>query len=136
MRSEKGITLTSLIIYVIAMSIVIGLIATMTKYFYGNLNYISDRTASTKEYTSFNAFITAETNEKGNQVLKCENTYIVFSNGHQYTYDSDSNAIYMNKIQICSNVTSCSFSYNENKLTINITLDKPYTNTYNLESEG
>ena len=42
MKSEKGVTLSSLIIYVIAMVIVVSIIAVMTKYFYGNVNKLSN----------------------------------------------------------------------------------------------
>ena len=42
MNSSKGVTTTSLIIYVIAMLIVIGIIATITSFFYINISNIED----------------------------------------------------------------------------------------------
>lgn len=51
MKSQKGVTLTSLIIYVIAMSIVVGTVAAITNFYYGNINGLSNRTSSSKQYT-------------------------------------------------------------------------------------
>jgi hypothetical protein len=138
MKSEKGITLTSLIVYVIAMTVVIGAVATMSKYFYSNIDYVTSRTEASGEYTAFNAYFTNETNKKGNSVLYCasDGSYIIFSSEHQYTFDSNSNAIYMDKSQICKNVNSCTFSYADGKVTVNVVIGtKAYTNVYKIESE-
>ena len=88
MKSQKGVTLTSLIIYIIAMVIVVGTTATLTNYFYGNIDKLSERTQASKEYTSFNSYFTGEINKKGNQVLKDESneSKIIFTSGNQYTY--------------------------------------------------
>ena len=42
MKSQKGITLTSVIIYIIGMTMCIGVIATLTTYFYKNMDSIDD----------------------------------------------------------------------------------------------
>ena len=41
MKSEKGITLAILVIYVIFFSIIIGLLAALSTYIYSNLEYIN-----------------------------------------------------------------------------------------------
>ncbi|MBR3249302.1 MAG: hypothetical protein IKF83_01220 [Clostridia bacterium] len=135
MKSQKGVTLTSLIIYIIAMVIVVGTTATLTNYFYGNIDKLSERTQASKEYTSFNSYFTGEINKKGNQVLKDESneSKIIFTSGNQYTYLEGK--IYFNKILICRDVSSCRFIYNEstNEVTASITISgKNYTNTYKL----
>ena len=144
-KSEKGVTLTSLIIYIIVMMIVISTVTVMTKYFYGNLDFISGETQGSKEYTSFNTLFTDEINKKNNKVLACERVdmdegqyiyYIIFEDEHQYTYDSVSKAIYLNKALICNNITQCSFAQNDNKITVNMKIGtKPYKNVYTIESE-
>ena len=42
MKSERGITLTILVIYIIIFSVVIGLLASLSSYIYGNIKYIND----------------------------------------------------------------------------------------------
>lgn len=60
MKSNKGITLISLIIYIIVLLMVMGLISTFTRYFYHNVNEItlSDNTES--EYSKFTSFFTSD----------------------------------------------------------------------------
>ena len=148
MKSEKGITLTSLIIYIIVMMIVIGTVTVMTKYFYNNLDFITGETEGSKEYTSFNTFITDEINRKNNDIIdwkvikdgedNVESGYLIFANEHQYTYNKSSESIYINKVLICKNVSDCSFDYegNARKLTVEMKIGKrEYKNVYTLERE-
>ena len=136
MKSESGITLTSLIVYVIAMLVVVGIVATLTGYFYNNLDNLSNRTDGSKEYTAFSSYFTNDINTKNNKIVLEESTEdkIVFSNGNQYTFLNG--AIYMNKIQICKNVDYCAFGYNsDSKVTVAMNMgDKSYTNTYELNN--
>lgn len=137
MKSEKGITLTSLIIYIIAMLVVVSTIAVMTKYFYGNLNYLTNKNQASKEYTSFNSYFTDEINAQENSVIYCEESIIIFNSGNQYTFKD--NSIYMNKINICNNVESCQFIYDDadkTKVTVKINIaGKNYNNVYTLKGE-
>ena len=135
MKSENGVTLTSLIIYIIAMVIVVGITATLTNYFYGNIDKLTTRTQGSKEYTAFNSYFTEEINKKNNKVLADESTNnkIVFSNGNQYTYLSGK--IYYNRILICRDVSSCNFMYDDSakNITVSMTISgKNYTNTYKI----
>lgn len=135
MRGHKGVTLTSLTVYIIAMVIVVATIAVMTKYFYGNLDYLTDRNQVSKEYTSFNSYFTTDINTKGIKVLYCEGNIIAFSNGNQYTFQG--NTIYMNKIAISNNVESCEFIYDSNdesKISVELNIGgKDYNNEYTLK---
>lgn len=121
MRSEKGITLISLIIYVIALTIVIGIISVISGYFYKNVATASVDVEPMVEYTKFNSFFSEEVNYKGIKVLDCKTTtkddgkidtsYIVFDNGVQYTYISENKGIYRNKVKIARGVEECTFEY-------------------------
>ena len=140
MKSEKGVTMTSVILYIIAMSIIVGTVATITNYYYGNINSITNRTQASKEFTEFNSYFTKEINTKGNTVLtnllSNTNDVIVFSSGNQFKYVS--NSIYFNKILICENVRNCSFVYDDtnNKITVTIQFNgKTYTNEYTLRND-
>ena len=146
MKSENGVTLTSLIVYIIAMVVVVATVATLTRYFYGNIDKLNDRNQSAKEYTSFNSFFTNDINIKGNKVLTeiSPEKKLIFSNGNQYTFakqESDSTGlIYLNKIVICRDVKDCSFTYNDEtkQITVNIEFKdgKKYENSYKLVSEN
>ena len=118
MKNQKGVTLISLITYVIGMAIVIGLISTLTTYFYKNID-ISSIDNYTSEYTKFTSIFLDEVNIEGNKIIDSKSNiingkqvnYIIFSSGNQYTFMEENNAIYKNNIKICENIDLCNFSY-------------------------
>lgn len=117
MENNRGITLTSLIIYVIGMAIIIGVISALTTYFYKNIDVSEINDDSTTQYTKFSSIFLEETNKENNYVVDCKTvveneqktSYIIFATGNQYTFKN--NAIYKNKIKICQNIDDCDFSY-------------------------
>lgn len=115
MRDNKGITLTSLIIYVIGMTIMVATIATLTSFFYKNID-IGDINSDTTQYTKFSSIFSEEINTRNNVIIDCKSlteevSYIIFSSGNQYTFNKNSKAIYKNNVKICDNVETCDFSY-------------------------
>ncbi len=144
MKSEKGITVSSLVVYVIALTIIVGIIATITKYYYGNINKLSSNTSSMEEITKFNTYITEEVNKASNIIYDCNtqnsdenDNYVIFYNANdkdetnpksgytQYTFKNKS--IYLNKIKICSNIDDCKFEdvsdTNNYKLKVTLTIN-------------
>lgn len=117
MKNEKGITLVSLLIYVIAMLITITIISVMTSYYYQNIDISDDKYTSMTEYTRFNSYFSEEVNRKNNNILEISNNteqnFIAFSSGNQYTFVPENKAIYQNNVKIASGVDSCEF---ENKI--------------------
>lgn len=122
MKSEEGITLISLIIYVIALTIVVGIIAVISGYFYDNIDTSSEDIEPMVEYTKFNSFFSEEVNYVGIKVLdfnttkneqgKVDTSYIVFDNGVQYTFIAENKGIYRNKVKIARGIDECTFDYN------------------------
>ena len=115
MKSNKGVTLTSLIIYVIGMTIMVSIIATLTSFFYKNID-IGDINSNTTQYTKFTSILSEEVNKKNNSVIDCQSltdgvSYIVFSSGNQYTFNQGSKSVYRNNVKICDNIDTCDFSY-------------------------
>lgn len=115
MKNNKGITLTSLIIYVIGMTIMISTVATLTSFFYKNID-IESINNDTTQYTKFSSIFSEEINRENNHVIDCkslteEESYIIFSSGNQYTFNINSKKIYKNNVKICDNVETCDFSY-------------------------
>ena len=119
MNNNKGITLISLMIYVIGMTIILGIIATITSFFYNNVNIEDLNEDTTTQYTKFSSIFLEEINTENNKVIECKTlvendeqiNYIIFSSGNQYTFNSKSKSIYKNKIKICKNIDNCEFSY-------------------------
>lgn len=111
MRTEKGITLISLTVYIIAMIIVVAVVAVISGYFYKNTQGINKNIDPLTEYTKFSTFFSDEVNHENIKVLECETNYIVFDNGVQYTFVEENNAVYRNKVKICSEVQNCNFVY-------------------------
>ena len=50
MKNNHGVTITSLIVYVIAMLIVIGIIANLTSFFYTNVLNLEDESTNISEF--------------------------------------------------------------------------------------
>lgn len=148
MRSERGITLISVTIYVIVMLIIISVITVLTSYFYRNVDINSVSENLNQQYTRFNTYFTEEINKKGNKILATGETesttgdepqkYIVFSSGNQYTYVPANDSIYVNNIKIAENILDCNFEkITENdKTKIKVTMsgenDFQRTTTYTL----
>ena len=109
MKSEKGITLISLTIYIITMAIVLATVAVISTYFYTNINEASNAINPLTEYTNFNRFFSEEVNHSNIKVLECESDYIVFDNGVQYSFLLNNKGIYRNQVKIAKEVTSCTF---------------------------
>lgn len=134
MKNQKGITLISVIIYILAMIIVISIVANITRYFYHNVSTITDGVDNSYIITTFNAYFSEDINIYGNTVTNCEEKSIQFShNNNKYTFKN--NSIYFNNIKICDNVLDCKFSYDTDTKIITVSIeanDKNYTNTYTI----
>lgn len=143
MKSEKGITLISLTIYVITMAIVVGVIAIISTFFYSNMEDTDNIVSPMTEYTKFNSFFSDEINHEGIEVVSCGTTdngqnYIVFSNEVQYTYIKANRAIYRNKVKIAKEIDDCTFTTgtNNGKRVVKVQFEaggKTRENTYTLK---
>lgn len=110
MKSQKGITLISLTIYVIVMAIVIGVIAIVTGVFFKSLQQSNFYTDPIAEYTAFNSYFSEEVNHPGLKILNCEDNYVAFDNGIVYTFSEENQGIYRNQVKICKDIEQCTFS--------------------------
>lgn len=154
MKSEKGVTLSSVIIYVIAMLLVVSIITVLTGYYYKNIDINSKHDQIMKQYTKFNSYFVVEVEKQGNHVLDAgsdtiteeekqyTNTYILFSSGNLYTFSQENNSIYFNQIKICEHIKNCTFSVSlqDGRYKIVVTLtdenDNSKTTTYYLNNQS
>ncbi|MCI8482385.1 MAG: hypothetical protein HFJ27_04890 [Clostridia bacterium] len=120
MKSNSGITTTSMIVYVIAMIIVIGTIATITSFFYTNVTQLEDNSNYLSEITKFHMYFLEETTKRGNSINLVTNSSISFSDGNTFSFQD--NAIYYNHTRICEMISNLEFSVEsvENKKLIDV----------------
>lgn len=110
MKQEKGITLTSLVIYIIAMLIVITIMSSVSLMFYRNTEQLSTNTEDILEYSNFNHYFINEIKSANNEVDRISNdgSYILFASGNSFSFKN--NSIYFNTIEVAKNVQSATFS--------------------------
>ena len=151
MKSNKGITLTSLVIYIICLTIVIGLMSNFTGYFFKNTKEVTISQNADEQYTKFLSYITKDVNTDCLIYIKTgvddvnNVDYIIFKfeTGieHQYVLASE-NIYYISienqnekKITMCENVKRSAnnipvFSYENSKIDINFNIkEENFTTT-------
>lgn len=111
MKSESGITTTSIMIYIIAMVIVIGIIATITSFFYTNVVNLNENSSNIAEITKFQMYFLEEVKNANNAIAQSSDSMITFTTGNTFTFEK--NAIYYNHIKICDLVKNMQFAIEE-----------------------
>lgn len=110
MKSEKGITLMSLIIYMVVMSLVLSMLALVSDMFFSNTNYLTEDSKYMGQYNKFNMYFIEDV-KNNKDITSLTDTQIVFKDATTYTYMANpDNSIYRNKVKICSNITYCKFT--------------------------
>lgn len=151
MKSNKGITLTSLLIYVIGLMIIITIVATFTGYFSKNLHEVTVENIAEEQHSRFSAYLAKDINSNDVTYVKTANSnknYVIiyFQGGieHQYVYNNG-NIYFINieddtvtkKITLCNNVTSNSenvFDYTNNKISYIFSINNhEFSGDFNVE---
>ena len=107
MKRENGITLMMLIIYVVGLTIVAGIVAVITNFFYQNINTMDESASGAAEFSKFNVVFLEEVKTYGNNVKNIETNSVEFATGNKYTFKDST--IYKNKIPIVRGVEDCQF---------------------------
>lgn len=127
MKNNKGITLISLAMYVVAFAIIAGIVGTITSFFYTNVTELRDSTNSLGEFEKFNATFLEEVKKKDIKVVGIENggRKITFTSGTVISFEQTNEGIYTNNVKICEGVNECIFSIKEDsvKPTIRVYLE-------------
>ena len=120
MKKEKGITLISLVIYVILLMLVIGMLATMSQMFFANTKNLTDSSKNMTEFNKFNMYFIEDV-KNNDGIYSITDTEIVFNDGTSYTYKTEpDNSIYRNKVKICNNIGFVRFT-TRNEIVDNVT---------------
>lgn len=153
MKNNKGITLTSLVVYIAAIFVVIATLMRITTYFGDNMADVADVSFET-EFQKINLYLLDETKKSKNSILEIteDEKQITFSKGNKYTYNAQEKRIYLNEtIKVCEGVETCLFEektadngksflelkikINETEKTANYVITSSDTNTTLLPSE-
>ena len=114
MKNEKGITLTSLVIYIIALTIIVIMFGVMRNNFENSVKDISQESNLESEFNKFNLYFTKDIKIEGNKAVLDGQNKITFSSGSSYEFiNEEKNVVYKNsdkEIKILRNVNSCTFA--------------------------
>lgn len=102
MNNQKGVTLVSLVLYVIVMLIVLGVLSSILNNFYKNNGDMEESTEEILRFNKFNTYFLKEVKTKDNKVDNINNNYILFKSGNSFSLSNG--IIYYNDIAICKDV--------------------------------
>lgn len=109
MKSQKGITLTSLVLYIMLVLIVLGILSVITASFQSNLKEVNKEGTKNSEVDSFNMYFLQEVKKQGNKINTISENEILFTTGNKFSFRE--NMIYLNdNIKIAENIENCAFS--------------------------
>ena len=131
MKCEKGITLPALIIYVIVFIFIIGIVSTITSYFYNNVINFDETTKSYVEINKFNMYFLQDIKSKDiilQSLIENEgkNTGITLYNTKNYetiSYNFKNNSIYRNGILISKNIENIEISIEDDNKTMDVIIE-------------
>ena len=115
MKSNKGVTLISLVVYVMSFLVIVGIVALISNFFFSNSKVLSSGATGSLEFDMLNAYLIKETQQEDNKVInlrreeikiinedKTEHTRIEreieFSNGNQYIFIKENENVEYGKI--------------------------------------
>ena len=105
MKKESGITLVTLIVYLMIVSAILAALTNLSSHVYKNIGKLGSENLSAEEFNKFNVnFIkSVKSNKKATVTNNNQNVTIVFDDGTTYNYINGENSIYKNKIKIAKN---------------------------------
>ncbi len=107
MKSERGITLTALILYVVVAMVTVTAIAGFTSLFVSNMNEVKEQEKYAPEFNKFSMFFIGDI--KNNKTAEVTTTQVTFEDGTIYEYRESEKAVYRNDTKITEKVDSFSF---------------------------
>ena len=118
MKQEKGITLTSLIIYMILLTFAISMLAVISDMFFSNTKYITESGKYISEFNKFNMYFIEDV-KNNNNTYEVTNHQIIFEDGTIYTYYEAPDKLNISlldiDLKICNNIAYCKFTKTEQK---------------------
>ncbi len=99
MKSQKGITMSALVIYIVVTFMVIAMLTTLTINYRSTIKDINDDSKYESDYSKFNLYFLEETSKKGNNIKSIESDKhtIKFESGTEFKYSDENKTIYLNQ---------------------------------------
>ena len=144
MKEEKGITLISLITYVILITFAVAGVAAITNSLYSNVNNLDRDAKSTVDFAKFNMYFIKDIKNDNVKLVSCSNNQILLSvtdnsgNTENISYSLQHGGLYRNSVKICDNVKAVEISQgsDKNEISIYLKIDNyAKTITYVLEPD-
>lgn len=102
MKSQKGLTLASVVIYILAMLIILSIVALVLSFYNKNITRMNDSGDLNLELSKFESKMIEETQIAGNKMVKVTEDSIKFNSGNTYIFADE--RIYQNKIIVSENI--------------------------------
>lgn len=120
MKSQKGITLASLAIYIILILIVLAILATVTANFQSSIKQTNREGTEIAEINKFNMYFLQEVKKQGNNIIAInenDENNITFSSKNKYVFNNnsirliklDENNQEVKNIEIAKDIKKCTF---------------------------
>lgn len=127
MKSQKGMTMISLIMYVGSFLLITVIVATITTFFYNNIEVLDTSIGSNSQYNKFNLYFLNEVKKGNNELFAwresatyqnvsrltdataIDKKFITFNNTidgskNSFIYDENNDDLYYNSIKLCDDV--------------------------------
>lgn len=115
-KSERGITIAALTVYILIFTILIGVMTTISTFFFTNVGKVVDTPKYLSEFNKFSMFFVVDIKNYSKATIT-DNT-VSFENGPTYKYQNG--YIYRDDTPICKYIMNCKFiekQYNVNSVT-------------------
>ena len=145
MRSQKGITMMGLVMYITCFLVVTGIVAGITAFFYGNSTLMTEELYSSADFNKLNLYFVKESEQVGNRLdeiaeenkLDGASYYVKFTNGDRFTFDSTYHLLYYNGVCLCEDVNKFQASpeYSSGKEVVKVLIEftnKSYSCNYTM----
>lgn len=139
MKSQKGMTMISLILYVASFLVITATIAGITTFFYNNVEIMDTSVGSNSQYNKFNLYFLNECKKDGNKLfawledtsncnimrlvanssnlINANKKFITFEdsqgNKKSFIYDKGNKNLYYNYIKLCEKVEDFKINVDE-----------------------
>lgn len=117
LKSENGVTLTELVVYILVLSIVMGIMASISNFFYGNLDLIKDSAKYAGEFDKINSNLIVDVKANNHAIVNNDDKTIIFEDGTTYKYSAKDEGVYRGNNRIAINVKA--FSVSKKTIVIN-----------------
>jgi len=128
MKSQKGVTLISLVAYIAIFMIIISIMTVISSHLYKNIIIIQEPLKYVTEFNKFSMVFVQDV--KNNKSCTVTDTTVEFADGTTYSYTKK--AIYRNGVKIAKNIENLKFksstytvnTFVKNIVNIDMTLGK------------